>query len=211
MVDATIPKYDYDRPELLPFIPQAARTFLDVGCGSGAFGRLLRSQRPDMEMWAVEPDPVSARAAEDGFDRVIQGEFPGVQIPNSRFDVVLFADVLEHMGEPLDALLACKEAMVPNGTLIASIPNVRNWRSVLWPLLFHGTWTYTERGILDRTHLRFFTRRTMQTLFEENGWSVASVTGINMRRRERLLSALSCRLLEDFLFPQYVVIAQPHL
>jgi 2-polyprenyl-3-methyl-5-hydroxy-6-metoxy-1,4-benzoquinol methylase len=209
MSDETILKYDFDRHELFPFLPQTARTLLDVGCGSGAFGRLLRSRRPDMELWAIEPDPVSARAAENGFDRVIQGEFPNSQISNKKFDIVLCADVLEHMPEPEKALLACRDALAPGGILVASMPNVRNWRDVLWPLLCHGTWTYTERGILDRTHLKFFTRRSMNSLFVDNGWSVTSVTGINMRRRERLLSVLSYHILDDFLFPQYVVIARP--
>ena len=67
--------------------------------------------------------------------------------------------------------------MALGGVLVASIPNVRNWRDVLWPLR-NGTWTYTERGILDRTHLRFFTRCSMHSFFVDNGWSVASVTGI---------------------------------
>lgn len=209
MIDTSVPKYDFDRHELVPFLPQTARTVLDVGCGSGAFGRLLRAQRPALELWAVEPDPISAHAAEDGFDRVIQGMFPNAQVPKGKFDAVLCADVLEHMSEPDSALLACKEAMTPDGILIASIPNVRNWRSVLWPLLFHGRWTYTERGILDRTHLRFFTQQSMRAFFAENGWSVMSVTGINMGRRERLISVLSWRFLDDFLFPQYVVVAQP--
>ena len=210
MTGTPIPKYDYGRGELLPFLPRTARTLLDVGCGSGAFGRLVREHRPDMELWAVEPDSVSARVAEDGFDHVIQGMFPNDQIPHEKFDVVLCADVLEHMSEPEKALLACKEAMPSNGTLIASLPNVRNWRTVLWPLLFHGTWTYTEQGILDRTHLRFFTQKTMRVFFAENGWSIVSVTGINMRRSERLVSVLTCRILDDFLFPQYVVVAQPN-
>jgi 2-polyprenyl-3-methyl-5-hydroxy-6-metoxy-1,4-benzoquinol methylase len=209
MTDEAILKYDSDRRELFPFLPQTARTLLDVGCGSGAFGRQLRSRRPDMELWAIEPDPVSARAAEDGFDHVVQGEFPNSQIPNEKFDVVLCADVLEHMRQPEKALLACKDAMAPGGALVASIPNVRNWRDVLWPLLRHGTWTYTEWGILDRTHLSFFTRSSIYSLFVDTGWSVASVTGINMHRREKLLSVLSCQFHDDFLFRQYVVIVRP--
>lgn len=209
MIEEATLKYDSDRRELFPFLPQTARILLDVGCGSGAFGRLLRSRHPDMELWAIEPDPVSARAAEDGFDHVVRGEFPNSQIPRKKFDVVLCADVLEHMREPEKALLACKDAMALGGVLVASIPNVRNWRDVLWPLLCHGTWTYTEWGILDRTHLRFFTRSSIYSFFVDNGWSVASVTGINMHRREKLLSVLSCHLLDDFLFRQYVVIARP--
>jgi SAM-dependent methyltransferase len=202
-------KYDFDRAELLPFLPDSSRSLLDVGCGSGAFGRLLRSRRPGMELWAVEPDQASAQAARDGFDHVLVGRFPDARLPRSRFDVIVCADVLEHMASPETALEAALSTVTPAGVMVASIPNVRHWRAVLWPLLRHGTWTYSERGILDRTHLRFFTRRSACDLFTGHGWAVESVTSINMIRRERLLSRLSARLLDDFLTPQYVVIARP--
>jgi SAM-dependent methyltransferase len=202
-------KYDFDRAELLPFLPDSSRSLLDVGCGSGAFGRLLRSRRPGMELWAVEPDQASALAARDGFDHVLVGHFPDARLPRGRFDVILCADVLEHMTSPETALDAARGAVTPAGVMVASIPNVRHWRAVLWPLLRHGTWTYCERGILDRTHLRFFTRRSACELFTGRGWAVESVTSINMIRRERLLSRLSAHVLDDFLTPQYVVIARP--
>jgi 2-polyprenyl-3-methyl-5-hydroxy-6-metoxy-1,4-benzoquinol methylase len=209
MMPAVAPRYDFDRAELLPFVPDSARTLLDIGCGSGAFGRILRSRRPDMELWAVEPDPVSVKAAADGFDQVILGQFPNDQLPSSMFDVILCADVLEHMPDPGVALRCAIKNLAGAGIMIASIPNVRHWRTVIWPLMCHGTWTYTERGILDHTHLRFFTRRTMRNLFSDNGWSVESITGINMIRRDRLASAISMGGLDDFLFPQYVVVARP--
>lgn len=208
-ITEAVVKYDFDRAELLPFLPATSRVLLDVGCGSGAFGRLLRSRRPGMELWAVESDPAAARAAEDGFDHVVLGEFPDERLPSGRFDVVLCADVLEHMAEPEKALRAAVKTIGPDGIMVASVPNVRHWRAVVWPLLRHGTWTYTERGILDRTHLRFFTRRSMCDFFADNGWSVESVTGINMIRREKLLSAVSGHLLDDFLWPQYAVVARP--
>lgn len=202
-------KYDSERAELLRFLPDSAQVLLDVGCGSGAFGRLLRSLRPYMELWAVEPDPASARAAENGFDHVIAGEFPNDLLPSGRFDVVMFADVLEHMVEPEIALRAAVKALSKGGIVVASIPNVRHWRAVVWPLLRHGTWTYTNDGVLDRTHLRFFTCRSMCDLFANSGWSVESVTGINMTRRGKQLSTVSAHLLSDFLYKQYVVVAQP--
>lgn len=209
MASETVLKYDFDRAELLPFLPDASKVLLDVGCGSGAFGRLVRAHRPHMDLWAVEPDQASARSAEDGFDHVIVGEFPDDRLPAGLFDVVVCADVLEHMAEPEKALRAAAKAVSSSGIMVASIPNVRHWRAVVWPLLRHGTWTYTERGILDRTHLRFFTRRSMRDFFASCGWSVESVTGINMIRRERLLSVVGARLLDDFLWPQYVVVAKP--
>lgn len=202
-------KYDSDRAELLPFLPDTSRVLLDVGCGSGAFGRLVRSQRPDMELWAVEPDAASARAAEDGFDHVIAGEFPNGLLPSGRFDVILFADVLEHMVEPENALRAAVKALAQGGVVVASIPNVRHWRAVVWPLLRHGAWTYTETGVLDRTHLRFFTRSSIYGFFADNGWAVESVTGINMTPRGKWLSAVSAHRLNDFLYMQFVVVARP--
>ena len=119
------------------------------------------------------------------------------------------ADVLEHMVEPEQGLRGAAEVLSPCGVMVASIPDVRHLREVLWPLPRHGTWTYTERGILDSTQLRFFTRQSMCQFFVDNRWSVQSVTGINMGRREKLMSALSARGLDDFLFLQYVVVATP--
>ncbi len=202
-------KYDFDRHELLPFVPASARTVLDVGCGSGAFGRLLRATRPGLELWAVEPDVAAARAAEAGFDRVLVGDFPHDELPETRFDVVVFADVLEHLARPEDALDAARRLLAPGGRVVASIPNVRNWQAVLRPLLLRGSWTYTERGILDSTHLRFFTRRSMSELFTGAGWQVETLTGINLGRRQRLESAVTARRLDEFLYPQYVVVARP--
>lgn len=211
MVSAGPLKYGlYERPELLPFIPTTARSLLDVGCGYGAFCRSLRQLRPEMELWAVEPDPKSAQAAVDAFDRVIVGEFPDGRVPNDRFDVVLCADVLEHMPAPEKALFAAAAALTPDGIMVASMPNVRNWRDVAWPLLRHGKWNYTETGILDRTHLRFFTRSSMIDFFSSNRWTVDFITGIkSTSRRDALISRMSAHRLDDFLFPQYIIVARP--
>lgn len=209
MLDGTPLKYDFDRHELLPYVPESARRILDVGCGSGAFGRLLRSGRDGLELWAVEPDGAAAQAARDGFDHVIVGEFPEPALPARGFDVVVFADVLEHLATPEHALAEAARLLAPGGCVLASMPNVRHWRDVLAPLLLRGTWTYTERGILDRTHLRFFTRSSMRALFEDNGWVVDVHDGINPSRRDKLASVLSGGRLDEFLYPQYVVVARP--
>jgi 2-polyprenyl-3-methyl-5-hydroxy-6-metoxy-1,4-benzoquinol methylase len=163
-----------------------------------------------MEFWGVEPDPESAQAAMDVFDRVIVGKFPERTVPNDRFDVVLCADVLEHMAAPEKALFAAAAALTSYGIMVASLPNVRNWRVVVWPLLRHGKWDYTETGILDRTHLRFFTRSSIMDFFTDNRWIVDSVTGIKFTsRRDRLISRISAHRLDDFLFGQYIIVARP--
>jgi len=200
----------YERPELMPFIPETANSLLDVGCGAGGFGRYLRRLRPEMELWAVEPDPTSAQIAKDAFDQVIVSNFPNSSIPDRRFDVVLCADVLEHMAEPEKALLAAAAALTEKGIMLASIPNVRNWRRVVWPLIRHGAWSYTETGILDRTHLRFFTRKSIVDFFATNKWVVESTKGIETTsRRDKLISAITAHRFDDFLFLQYIVVARP--
>ena len=194
----------------MPFIPETAHSLLDVGCGAGEFGRCLRRLRPEMELWAVEPDPMSAQIAKDAFDQVIVSNFPNSSIPDGRFDVVLCADVLEHMADPGKALLAAAAALTEQGIMLASIPNVRNWRKVVWPLVRHGNWSYTETGILDRTHLRFFTRKSIIDFFVANSWTVESVEGIKSTgRRDKLISAITAHRADDFLFPQYIVVARP--
>ena len=199
-----------ERPELIPFIPKTANSLLDVGCGAGEFGRNLRRLRPEMELWAVEPDPQSAKIAKNAFDQIIVSNFPNSSIPDGRFDVVLCADVLEHMAEPEKALRAAADALTDEGIMLASIPNVRNWYKVVWPLIRHGAWTYTDTGILDRTHLRFFTRASIIDFFAANNWMVESMRDIkSASRRDRLISAVTAHRFDDFLAWQYIVVARP--
>ena len=109
--------------------------------------------------------------------------------------------------------------LTQQGAIVASIPNVRH-RSVVWPLLRNARWDYEATGLLDRTHLRFFTRETMAEMFMNLGWEVDSVVGINRkwhwadqaeRRRLRFLRRAFGGRLDDFFHVQYVVTARPGL
>jgi 2-polyprenyl-3-methyl-5-hydroxy-6-metoxy-1,4-benzoquinol methylase len=207
------PHYDFPRTEMLAFVPSDARRVLDVGCGGGGFGRSLLAGQPSVELWGVEPDPTSAEAARrSGYRHVQDGIFEDAagELPSEHFDVVLFFDVLEHTKAPDVALHAAHRLLAPQGRLVASIPNVRHF-SVWWPLVMRGRWDYAEYGILDRTHLRFFTRNTMGELFRSTGWKVISTTGINRTTTVKTKTAhlLSRGRVDDFLFMQYVLVAQP--
>lgn len=213
-------KYDIARSELVAFIPSGARRLLDVGCGVGKYGEEAGARRPELELWAIEPDPAHADVASRHFHTLVHGFFPqaATQVPRGHFDVVTFNDVLEHLVEPGEALEATKALLTHDGCVVASIPNVRH-RSVVWPLLRHGTWDYEPTGLLDYTHLRFFTRSSMVRLFEERGWRVDSVEGVNLRwdwrdssperRKLRLLRRVMGSRLDAFFFVQYVVTARP--
>lgn len=211
--------YDIARSELLEFVPVAARTLLDVGCGVGRYAEGLRSVRPDLSIWAVEPDPENAALARAHVDRLLDGFFPEVAsaLPPGAFDVITFNDVLEHMITPSQALRATLDLLAPGGVVIAAIPNVRH-RSVVWPLLRRGRWDYDKHGLLDHTHLRFFTRSSMVDLFLDLGWHVTSVAGVNRRwdwretyerRLVRWGTALTRGRFDEHLCCQFVITASP--
>ena len=212
-------RYDIARSELVGFVPASARRLLDVGCSNGRYAEELALHRPDIELWGVEPDPVTAAVARPHFHTLVEGAFPdaAAELPQAAFDVVTFNDVLEHLLEPEDAIRAVEPLLTKGGRVVASIPNVRH-RAVIWPLLWRGRWDYEDTGLLDRTHLRFFTRDTMVEMFERVGWRVETVCGVNARwhwsegeerRRLRLLRSATRGRLDPFLFVQYVVSATP--
>lgn len=202
---------------MVSFLPESAKIVLDVGCSSGGFAKSLREARPELEIWGIEPFADAASIAQNDIDRVIVGDFPSVlpQLSDTRFDAVFFNDVLEHMAEPEDALTAAHQVISPGGTVVASIPNVRHF-SVVWPLLRRGQWTYQDAGILDRTHLRFFTRSSVLRLFRGTGWEVSAIMGINRcvdpatgtaSLACEVISRASLRRLDPFIVSQYAVSA----
>lgn len=123
----------------------------------------------------IEIDPETARLAEKVCDRVIVADLQELDLEELRptYQAVLFGDTLEHLMDPTSVLVRLKAVLASDGTLVVSIPNVANW-SVRVGLLF-GRWEYKDRGLLDRTHLRFFTRRTAVRLVEDAGYRVESV------------------------------------
>jgi O-antigen biosynthesis protein len=184
MNHAPPPAYYYEqaRPEVAARVPASARYVIDVGCASGELGRALKAQRPGIEVRGIEPVREQAERARRVLDDVLVGAADEA-LPSHwpAPDCVIFADVLEHLVDPWQTLRRFRAAMPKGGTLVASIPNITN-RSVLRGL-FKNRWDYAAEGILDRTHLRFFTRETALEMVEQAGFSV--------RRVERLLEGIS--------------------
>jgi len=171
---------EQSRSEVYPFLPADASSYLDVGCGTGGFGRLVRLRRgPDVRIVGIDALPEATdRARKAGYDCVIEGYFPGaVDDVSEKYDCIIFNDVLEHTIDPWTLLAEARHHLSPTGSVVASIPNIR-YLPVLYRLA-KGRWDYTECGTLDRTHLRFFTKATMIEMFEEAGLRVVRVAGIN--------------------------------
>ena len=196
--------YDQARPEVAALVPPECRRVLDVGCGTGQLGRLLKER--GHHVTGVELIPEAADEARRWLDHVesadVETAFPF--LPAS-FDCVIFADVLEHLVDPWRVLRAATELLAAGGCVVASVPNVQNF-DVLWRLA-RGRWDYRARGILDRGHLRFFTLTTIRTLFAEAGLTVAH---LGHRYRRSLWRAMMCWLTagraRGFFTRQYLVV-----
>lgn len=166
--------FEFSRPEMVALIPESARKILDIGCGAGRLGEALKARQP-CEVIGIELDLAAAQAARGRLDQLLVGDVEHIDpaFPPACFDVIVCGDVLEHLRDPLRLLRRLRKWLKPSGRLIASIPNVRH-HSVLRSLL-DGNWTYEPAGLLDRDHLRFFTRREVEKLFHRAGFSIAAM------------------------------------
>jgi 2-polyprenyl-3-methyl-5-hydroxy-6-metoxy-1,4-benzoquinol methylase len=166
--------FEFARPELLALIPESAGKVLDIGCGAGRLGQALKARQP-AEVVGIELAGPAARAARDCLDEVLTGDVERMELPfaSGSFDTIVCGDVLEHLREPERLLRQARDWLRPAGRLIASIPNVRH-HSVIRSLL-DGNWTYESAGLLDQTHLGFFTRRQVERLFQDAGFTVTQV------------------------------------
>lgn len=163
--------FEFPRPEVVALIPPKAQTVLDLGCGTGRLGESVK-KRQIANVTGVELDPCAAQAAHKRLDRVVKKNIEELsnEFADAEFDCVVCADVLEHLKSPEQILTNIFKWLTPEGTIIASIPNVRN-QSVLTGLL-DGNWTYETAGLLDQTHYRFFTRREIEKLFFRSGFQI---------------------------------------
>ena len=164
--------YNFVRQDLLEIIPEMYGSVLDVGCGAGATMMHLLEKGAN-EVTGVE---LSQAACEQAWKRnlnVIQADIQKDDLPlqEKSFDFIIFADVLEHLYDPWKTLRGFVRLLKDDGTILLSIPNVKYYR-VLRKLLFSDEWTYVPSGVLDFTHVRFFTRKEAQKLVASAGLDV---------------------------------------
>lgn len=172
--------FDYalsDRAEVAAFLPKRYQTVLEIGCSKGGFKSSLN---PAVEVWGVEPDDRAAAEARSRGYKVLTGLYENVsdQCPDHYFDVVICNDVIEHMVDHDKFLVDIKRKLKKDGHLVGSIPNVRHFGN-LFRLLIKKDWQYENRGVLDRTHLRFFTEKSLYRTFSANGYVINDLRGIN--------------------------------
>ncbi len=199
--------YDQARPDVAALVPAECGRVLEIGCGCGQLGRLLRQR--GHHVTGIELVPEMAETARRCLDRVMTAdvERAGFPFPPASFDAIVFADVLEHLVDPWRVLREAVGVLSDEGVVVASIPNVQNI-DVLRRLLC-GRWDYRERGILDFGHLRFFTLRSISQLFAQANLKVIHV-GHRYRRswQRELLCFLTAGRARGWWTRQYLIVGR---
>jgi SAM-dependent methyltransferase len=198
--------YEASRPDVAALVPDGRQRVLEVGCGTGQLGRLLKSR--GHHVTGMELIPEIADQARQWLDRVETADVEqGFAFSPASFDAIIFADVLEHLVDPWRVLREAAGLLRPHGRVIASIPNLQH-KDVLAGLV-RGRWRYTQSGITDIGHLRFFTLATIRELFDQAGLSLVHVDRLYRRTRWRaVVSWLTVGWARAFYARQYLVVGQ---
>lgn len=184
---------------------------LELGCAEGAFASVVK-ERMGAEVWGIESNARAAASANAALDCVLVGDADVriAELPDAYFDAVICNDVLEHLVDPPATLVLLRRTLKPGGVVVASISNIR-YLPALRALVFEADFPQDDEGIFDRTHLNFFTRKSIVRLFETAGYTVQKIEGIHARRRPLgiILAVLSFGFFADGFYLQYACVASP--
>ena len=217
------PQHEHHNPDLLALIPASARRLVEIGCSSGALAREFKRIAPDCHYLGVEIDPAYAELARRYCDEVMVRDLDvadeGFWQACSDRDCWIFGDTLEHLKDPWAALGRIRSLIPSSGSVVACIPNVQHWSMQV--KLSVGDFRYCNSGLLDRTHLRWFTRKTIFESFREAGFEIVAGKPriFNEPNREGFLPLIeqmaqaagadAKQAVQDALPLQYVVRAMP--
>ncbi len=194
------------------FVPISSKKILEIGCGQGNFGLALKKSL-GAEVWGIDISEKYAKLAEENLDKVIIGDINNLMgdLPDKSFDAIIMNDVLEHLYNPWEVINKLKIKLNPeHGVLVCSIPNIRYFR-VLFKLFFAGKWDYEQSGILDFTHMRFFTKDGIIKMFASEGYVIRNIEGLFKTKsmRPKILNFLFWGKFADTYYTNFAVVAQP--
>jgi methionine biosynthesis protein MetW len=163
-------------PVILKYL-KPNQNVLDVGCNDGTLGYRIK-QLFNSKVYGIDISPKAIEIANNNLDKAILADISEdvINLEEKYFDVIIFADILEHLYDPKGALLKMKKYLKRDGYYLLSFPNIAHWFIRLKLLL--GKFDYTEQGILDKTHIRFFTLETMEDLLHETGFRIKKIDAL---------------------------------
>ncbi len=198
----------YDLLDLIKDVDREGLKILDVGCAAGSNLAILKDWNPTAKLFGIEINTHAARIA-SYFANVVGADVETMPLDEKDFDYIICAEVIEHLRDPWTALKNLREMLKPGGHLIASLPNVMFIGNL--DNLLHGHWDYEDAGILDRTHLRFFTADSIQKIFEQENFTISKMYNVSFgisdehQKLAEKLSAIFDIDIENFYSFQYYV------
>jgi len=191
--------YVQDKTFILPLIPDGPNVIMDVGCGAGRLGQRLLELGKAVEMVGIEVFEPAAREAMKCYRMVHIGDVETLKLDYAQyFDVAVCGDILEHLKEPRQVIDQIYQWLKPRGLIVCSVPNVRYWR-VWQDVIFRGEWKYAAEGIMDQTHLRFFTRRSFRRMLTDASFVIQDEAE-HMKRgpKQQAFNRLTFGVFRDF-------------
>jgi len=199
--------YKMSKKEFLPLIPEGNNVILDLGCGAGQFGRVLRELNKASEVIGVEIYPLAAEEAAKYYTKVYQHNVESLVLPYAEyFDYVICGDILEHLIDPWSMLTKINRMLKYGGELICSIPNIRYWK-IITDLVLNGRWEYTDAGILDSTHLRFFTKSSFMGMLHNANYRITWLH-MSIHGKKKFANIVTFGMFSEFLATQIMISAR---
>jgi 2-polyprenyl-3-methyl-5-hydroxy-6-metoxy-1,4-benzoquinol methylase len=208
-VDSHDSYYNLEKTRFVNLVPEGPNVVLDIGCAAGRLGRTLLELRRAVEVIGVEIYGPAADEAAKCYTMVYKEDIEHLNLPyKGYFDFVVCGDILEHLSDPLTLVKKIHVWIKTGGYFIASVPNIRYWR-VLRDLIIFGKWEYVEAGILDNTHLRFFTQQSFLRMIENGNFKIVDREMIINGRKQNLLNKITFGMFKEFLGSQIMIVAMP--
>ena len=172
---------DNPRTEIIDLIKEVPEQILEIGCSSGATGMAIKQKFPSVKYIGIDSNKEVSEIARTRLDKVIVSDIEKntldtFGIGKRCFDIIICADILEHLYDPWKILHSLHEYLMPDGKIFASIPNIQYINHIINSI--HGNWKYDDNGLLDVTHIRFFTLNEIVKMFNGTGYDITHVSGV---------------------------------
>ncbi len=198
--------YSQVRLDLIALIKnQRFTNILEIGCGQGLTLKYLQDHNLAQTTYGIELDPHQSQIARTNIDHIFNINVENTTLPKVKFDLILLPDILEHLHDPAKLLTQLHSSLAPNGTVLISVPNIQHI-SVLRQLL-RGRWDYADSGIMDRTHLHFFTQKTILEMLNQTGYKILDIqhNGGYLPHWKSILNFLTGNRLRPWFVPQWLI------